>query len=236
MTRMPENPYQLKSEIDWETLILEVQTTPAGVESEAFGCLYAAIYGYLHTLAQKWLARHQLSEVQDNALVAIGLDKVLKEICKFETPDDDSAGIGRAFKGWLSKCCEREWNNNKNIHRDLALDSHVLEDWGENSCPSVEEQLITKERGVSSISLRQQAISKQRQILNEELKRLPEAMRDAIVESENLKSIDNLGGRGKKGEAAAIASKHGLKPGAIRTARSRLGKRVEERFLKECCS
>lgn len=236
MTRMSENAYLLQAEIDWETLILEVQTDPAGVESEAFGKLYGVIYGYLRTIAKKWLARHQLSEVQDDALVAIGLDKVLKEISKFETPDDDSAGIGWAFKGWISRCCEREWSSNKNIHRELALDSHVLEEWDKNSCPSVEEQMITKERGEPSISLRQQTISKQRQILNEELMRLPEAMRDAIVESEDLKSIDNLAGRGKKGEAAAIASKHGLKPGAIRTARSRLGKRVEERFLKECCS
>jgi len=233
---MPENANLLPSEIDWETLILEVQTDPSGVESEAFGRLYVAVYGYLHTLAQQWLARHQLSEVQDNALVAIGLDKILKEITKFVAPDDDSAGIGRAFRGWISTYCEREWCKNKNIHRELALDSHPLENWEKSSSPSVEEQLVAKERGASTISLRQQDISKQGQILSEELNQLPEAMRDAILESEDLKSIDNPAGRGKKGEAAAIASKHGLTPGAIRTARSRLAKRVEERFQKECCS
>lgn len=231
---MSDNAYLLQSEIDWETLILEVQTDPTGVESEAFGRLYVASYGYLCTLAQKWLERHQLSEVQDNALVAIGLDKILKEIGKFEAPDDDSAGIGQAFKGWISTCCEREWGNNKNIHRELVLDSHALEEWGKNSCPSVEEQLIAEEGGVSSISLRQQTIAEQKQILNEELNRLPEAMRDAILESEDLKRVDNPAGRGKKGEAAAIASKYALTPGAVRTARSRLVNRVEKGFLKEC--
>jgi len=233
---MNENAYLLQSEIDWETLILEAQTAPAGLESEAFGCLYVTIYGYMRTLAQKWLERHQLSEVQDNALVAIGLDKILKEISKFDPPNDDSAGIGRAFKGWVSTCCEREWGNNKNIHRELAFDSHMLEEWEKNSCSSVEEQLITEERGLSSISSRQQAIYEQRQMLNEELSRLPEAMRDAILESEDLKSVDRPKGRGLKGEAAAIASKHGLTTGAIRTARSRLVNRVKERFPKECSS
>ena len=233
---MNEKAYLVKSGIDWETLILEVQTDPAGVESEAFGALYHAIYGYLHTLAQKWLVRHHLSEVQDNALVAIGLDKILKEITKFEPPDDDSAGIGRAFKAWVSRCCEYEWRNNKNIHRELALDSHVLEEWVNHSSPSIEDQLTAEEEGASSVSLRQQTRSKQREILDEELHRLPEAMRDAILESEDLKSIDKPAGRGKNGEAVVIASKYGLTQGAIRTARSRLVKKVGERFRKECCS
>lgn len=223
------------SEIDWETLILEVQTDPAGVESEAFGRFYIAIYGYMRTLAQKWLERRQLSEVQDNALVAIGLDKVFKEISKFAPPDDDSDGVGRAFRGWISTCCEHEWRNSKNIHKELAFDAHMLEEREKNSCPSVEEQLVAEESGTFSVSLRQQAIYAQRQILNEELNRLPEAMRDAILESEDQKNVKNLKGRGVQGEVASIASKHGLTPGAIRTARSRLAKKTKERFEKECC-
>ena len=96
---MPENANLLPSEIDWETLILEVQTDPSGVESEAFGRLYVAVYGYLHTLAQKWLALYQSSEVQDNALVAIGLDKILKEITKFVAPDDNSSWYWSGLQG-----------------------------------------------------------------------------------------------------------------------------------------
>ncbi|MCU7919821.1 MAG: hypothetical protein KZQ95_15900 [Candidatus Thiodiazotropha sp. (ex Epidulcina cf. delphinae)] len=231
---MSMNTLPLQSDIDWETLILEVQTDPAGPESEAFGNLYTAIYGYMSTIAKQWLERHRLSEVQDHALVALGLDKVLKEIGKFEIPDDEPTGIGLAFKGWVSTCCEREWTNNKNIHSKVALESHVLEEWEKNSCQSVEELLITEEEDTTSLSSRQQTISKQRHILNEELDRLPEAMRDAILETEDLKSIENPTGRGLKGETAAVASKYGLTPGAIRTARCRLAKRVEERFLKEC--
>lgn len=225
---MSENAQQLEPEIDWETLILDVQTSPEVESSEAFGYLYDRLYGFIHTLAKKWLERHYLSEAQDNALVAIGLDKILNEICKFDIPEDDSDGIGRAFKSWVSICCRREWSSSKHIHRELPLD-----EVGMDSHPSIEEELVSAEAEGSINTERQQAIEVQRQILNDELDRLPESMREAILETEDLKAIENLTGRGRKGEAAAIASKHNLTPGAIRTARCRLGNRVKQRYQKE---
>ena len=72
-----------------------------------------------------------------------------------------------------------------------------------------------------------------RRILHEELEKLPPAMKEALLESEDIKNILQPNARGKQGEAAAIASKHGYKPGAVRTARSRLAAKVNERFEKE---
>ena len=60
-----------------------------------------------------------------------------------------------------------------------------------------------------------------------------EAMKEALLESEDLKSVEIPNARGKQGEAASIATKHGYKPGAIRTCRNRLLKKVLERFEQE---
>lgn len=233
---MPDNTAPLPTTIDWEILILEVQTDPAGASSDSFGQLYLALFGYLEFIAQQWLERNNLCQAQDHALVAIGLDKIYKEIGKFCAPLTDSEGIGRAFKGWCSTVCKREWKSNRHVHSEQPIDPVILEEWDMGATPSVEESVISEEASCEPLGPQQQMNVLRRQILAQELDRLPEAMRDALLETEGEKSVANPKARGKQGESAAIAQKHGVTPGAVRQARMRLVQRVDERFKKESCS
>ena len=69
--------------------------------------------------------------------------------------------------------------------------------------------------------------------LEDELNKLPPAMKEALLDSEDLKSVENPNARGKQGEAASIASKYGYTPNAVRTRRTRLLGKVQNRFKKE---
>ena len=167
--------------------------------------------------------------------VAIGLDKIWKEIMKFTPPSTDSEGIGRAFKGWVGTCCEREWSANRHIHNERTVDPKILAEWENESIPSIEEMLLKEEEALAPPSPVQHINAIRRQILDDEIHRIPEAMRDALLETEGEKDVANPSARGKQGESAAIAEKYGVTPGAVRTARLRLVQRVRDRFSKEIC-
>ena len=227
-----EQAQQLLPDMDWEEVLLEVQTDPGDGLTESHGRLYEAIYGLLETAAQKWLRARHLTQAQDGALVAIGLDKIFRDIEKFSIPDDHSNGIGRAFKAWALICSKREWR--KYIRDQKSKEGDIdQEDLLAEEAPSPEDALITLETIEKPPSRAQAEIELMRRILHEELEKLPPAMKEALLESEDIKNIHQPNARGKQGEAAAIASKHGYKPGAVRTARSRLAAKVNERFGKE---
>ena len=227
-----EQAQQLLPDMDWEEVLLEVQTDPGDGLTENHGRLYEAIYGLLETAAQKWLRTRHLTEAQDGALVAIGLDKIFRDIEKFSIPDDHSDGIGRAFKAWAFKCCKREWS--KYIRDQKSKEGDIdQEDILAEEAPSPEDALIALETTEKQPSRAHAEIELMRRILHEELEKLPPSMKEALLESEDIKNIHQPNARGKQGEAAGIASKHGYKPGAVRTARSRLAAKVNERFGKE---
>ena len=227
-----EQAQQLLPDMDWEEVLLEVQTDPGDGLTESHGRLYEAIYGLLETAAQKWLRTRHLTEAQDGALVAIGLDKIFRDIEKFSIPDDHCDGIGRAFKAWALICSKREWS--KYIRDQKIKEGDIdQEDLLAEEAPSPEDALIALEPTEKQPSRAQAEIELMRRILHEELEKLPPAMKEALLESEDIKNIHQPNARGKQGEAAAIASKHGYTPGAVRTARSRLAAKVNERFEKE---
>lgn len=219
-----------EGEPDWALVILEVQTDPAGPSSTALGQLFRLIYGYLQTLARFWLKRNRRFEGQADDLAAIGWDKVTGSIEKFDIPADVSVGVGRAFKAWVGTCCEREWTRLGAERRERAVDPAELSDL--LLTPSPEElACIEEESPADSPDLKAKQFVDL--LLQQEMAKLLEPMREAIMETEDCKSVANPRARGKAGESAAIAAKHGLTQNAVRTARSRLVQRVQNRFDKE---
>jgi hypothetical protein len=215
---------------DWGDVILEVQTDPAGSSSAALGVLFNLLYGYIETLAKVWLRKHRKCEEVPGDLAALGWDTISGRISKFTTPDDCPAGIGRAFKAWVGKCCNREWNRrfSERLEQTMAEDELSQVAWA----PSAEELVIS----IDDPTDRKQGSDLAQfasRLLQEELGKLLEPMRDAILETEDHKSLASPGARGKTGVSTAIAAKYGFTQTAIRTARSRLGQRVKERFAKE---
>ena len=227
-----EQAQQLLPDMDWEEILLEVQTEPGDGLTESHGKLYDAIYGLLYTNAQKWLRSRHLTEAEDGALVAVGLAKIFRDIEKFSIPNDHSDGIGGAFKAWALLCCKREWSKHIRAQQSMSTNIEEEELLTEDS-PSPEEILLALENSDKPPSRAQAEIELMRKILHEELEKLPPSMKEALLESEDIKNIQQPTVRGKQGEAAAIASKHGYKQGAVRTARSRLATKVKERFEKE---
>jgi hypothetical protein len=219
--------------IDWEELILEAQTDPCGVEnSEAFSQIYIELCGYMDTLSKNWLETHDLSEAYDGAFIAVGWALIIKQLHKFKIPNDDSTGICLALRAWIGKCCSREWNRRQHelmgTPPDPAATNHLLGTI-QTSCPSPEEGLCESDNDCPDTADR----ILMRKILCEQLREMPESMRDAILETMDIKDISNLDARGKQGEAAAIAEKHGHKPNAVKTRIHRLKEKVKERFDKE---
>jgi hypothetical protein len=216
---------------DWEEVILEVQTDPAGSSSTSLGVLFNILYGYIQTLAKVWLRQHRTCEEVPGDLAATGWDTITSHISKFRIPDDCSAGIGKAFKAWVGKCCKRAWNRrfSERLEQTMTEDELNQVVWA----PSAEELLT----GTDELNDEKQGSDPAAQfasrLLQEELGKLIEPMRDAILETGDHKSLSSPAARGKTGESAAIAAKYGFTQNAIRTARSRLGQRVKERFTKE---
>jgi len=230
---MLEQAKTLKVEIDWEELILEIQTDPGDELTDNHWTLYETVYGSMVVSARRWLENRNLTEARDGALAAIGIDKIFKIIDKFDIPDDDSSGIGRAFKAWALKCCAREWSKQKDLLREVELDSDKFNQFHSGIFPSPEEVLIAEVPSNKPVSrpVTDRALIKR--ILAEELNRFPQSMKEALLESEDLKSVENPNSRGKQGEAANIAEKYGFTQGAIRTSRSRLLKKIRDRFEQE---
>lgn len=224
-----------EAEVDWEELILEIQTAPVDGLTESHGILYDAIYGLITVRAQQWLENHHLAQAHDGALTAIGIDKIFKEISKFTIPEDASAGIRKAFIAWALKCSEREWSRPKYqlTQTEISIAPDTIEETYQSTSPSPEEVLITEVSSITPVSRSVTEKALKLRILEEELNKLQPAMKEALLESEDLKSVENPNARGKQGEAASIATKHGYKPGAIRTCRNRLLKKVLERFEQE---
>ncbi len=219
-----------EGEPDWALVILEVQTDPAGPSSAALGQLFRLIYGYIQTLAKFWLKRNRRLEGQYDDLAAFGWDKVTSGIEKFDIPNDAPVGVGRAFKGWVGTCCEREWTRLGAEQRELAVDPAELSDLA--LAPSPEQLVCAEEESpVDSPDLKAKQFVER--LLQQEMAKLLEPMREAVMETEDCKSVANPQARGKAGESAAIAAKHGLTQNAVRTARSRLVQRVKDRFDKE---
>lgn len=227
-----EQAQQLMPDMDWEETLLEVQTDPGDGLTESHGRLYEAIYGFLEITAQKWLRTRHLTQALDGALVAIGLEKIFRDIEKFSIPDDCSDGIGRAFKAWALVCCKREWGKYIKSQQDNPKEAEALTE----EAPSPEKILLAQEATRKPPTRTQAEKMMMRQILHEELEKLVPTMKEALLESEDIKNIRKPGARGKQGEAASIAAKYGHTPSAVRTTRSRLAKKVRERFEKEAKS
>jgi hypothetical protein len=216
---------------DWEEVILEVQTDPAGSSSAALGVLFNLLHGYIETLARVWLRKHRSCEEVPGDLAATGWDTISSHISKFKIPDDGSAGIGRAFKAWVGTCCNRAWNRNFSERLEQTMAENELSQiaWA----PSAEDLVTCTDEPTDGQPRSDPTAQFGSRLLQEELGKLIEPMRDAILETEDHKSLLSPAARGKTGQSAAIAAKYGFTQNAIRTARSRVVQRVKERFAKE---
>lgn len=220
--------------IDWEELILEAQTDPCGVtSSDAFGQIYDELHDYVWVMAKNWLSTHQLSEAHDGTFAAVAWDLIAKLLpTKFKIPDRDPNGICNAFKAWVGTCCKHEWERRKIELADTTVDPvavNHLQITTPTEISSLEDTLCSTEPVSSKMTDGQL----KRKILEEELGKYIESMRDAILETIDLKDISNMNSKGKHGEAAAIAEKYGHKPNAVRTRLFRLREKVKERYEKE---
>lgn len=230
---MPEQLGRLKKEIDWGELLLEIQTEPGSELTDNHFLLYEYLYGRLEVGARKWLSRRRLSESQDGILAAIGIEKIFRDIGKFAIPDDCSDGVRKAFTAWALICSEREWIKEKALMLQRKLSSLGDTELEETASPSPEELLILRENANDAPcrAVTERALMKQ--ILDEELNKLQPEMKKALLETEDEKRPDKPTARGESGVAAQIARRHGYNPGAVRTARTRLLNKVEERFQQE---
>ena len=219
-------------EIDWSLVILEVQTAPEGAEfSPDFVRIYEAIFGFLMVNAKKWLLARNYSSAHDIDLASIGFDKALKEITKFDIPNSSSKQILRSFKAWAAICSRREWE--KRVNLELTSFKSSYDETQCDQISSIEEDMITKE-DIDILNVRPNTEKElKRKILSEELGNLPTDMRDALLETEDLKRIDNPNSRGLQGDSKQIAEKYGYTPGSIRTKRCRLLEKVKSRYEKE---
>jgi len=229
---MAKNCIQLFPDIDWITHILEVQTSPNINQSiESYTALYEEIFGYLEVVAGKWLRLKGYSEAHDIELASIGLSKVFRDIHKFELQSDEPVRVIKSFKAWAAICSEREWVKKVNI--ELSLVKDISEDAELVQCQSIEDVLIAAETELAEIERPNVEEALKRKILREELEVVVPDMRDAILETEELKRFGSPNGRGLQGDSQAIAEKYSFSQGSIRTRKSRLVRRVKERFMKE---
>jgi DNA-directed RNA polymerase specialized sigma24 family protein len=219
--------------LDWETLILDAQTDPGGIEGAACQSLYFEIYSWIEVLAVRWLRASYRSEAEDSALVAIGTLAVLEKVGQFEIRDSDQASLGRMFKAWVATVCKNEWKNNAKKSLEIGTTPEDLEGLDQRSAPSIEDALIAEEDSSDPPQRNREDQAACRSILDEELNRLNEPMRNAILETEDLKDLSRPGVRGRQGEAAEIAHRYGLKPATVRANRKRLKDRAKARFSKE---
>lgn len=223
---------QSETSFDWEEVIMDIQTHPGEELCGSHWLLYAAIYGVLSVAADNWLEGRRLSSAEDGALVAIGLDKIFQNISKFNIPNDHPSGIGKAFKAWCVKCCKNEWSKYANSNLEDSIDPMEIQRLDDRPTLPLEKALSNQE-SAKTPSRSDVERKLMRKVLEDELDQLPPTMKDALLDSEDLKSVENPNARGKKGEAASIASKYGYTPNAVRTRRSRLLVKVQDRFEKE---
>lgn len=227
-----ETVQPIATETDWPNLIEDAQTDPEGLQGEAAQRLFLEIYPWINQLAGVWLRSHRYSEAHEGALVSLGVEHVLRKLDRFEIRSEDPGRVGRSFKAWVTKSCRRRWTDEITKIPEESFDPSELEEMEGRTAPSPEallEEEQTPERTLPELAL-------MRRIVREELEALPEHMADAIRETEALKDPQRPNARGRTGESAAIADRYHLTPTAIRTARSRLIKRIQRRYEKESSS
>lgn len=209
---------------DWGELIMDVQTEPDGsLASSSADPLYREIYPYLLAVALDWQRlRHVQAEHPDD-LVSLGIQVLFERIDKFTIPEADNANVGKAFKGWVSVIAKREWD------RFLSSKKPDVEYLAPTNLDElqVEIKVDTTEFAASPQS------QKMKSILNEELSKLPEHMRNAILETVSEKGTANSRARIESGITRKIAEKYGYTPTNVRTNISRLKKRVQTRMSEE---
>lgn len=217
---------------DWALVILEVQTDPAGMACPTFGQLFELLYDYIEAIARVWVRRRGVHDDAVEELAAAGWDKVVSKIQKFTAPSDNSEEVRKAFKAWVGTCCRREWNRIAENQHEHATDPQELDEIPQDSFISDETNDSTEHQNPEQ-ACRERVMAAARTILHQELAKMPQPLRDAILETEDCKSVSNPSARLRTGETAAIAAKYGYTPGAIRTHRNRLAKRARERFESE---
>lgn len=206
---------------NWINAILEVQTAPDGPLSSPFaGQLYAEIEGYLFACAKRWAETKGIN-YEPKDLVAIGVEHLFDQICKFDPPECESEGVEKAFKVWVATCCRRHWSyvffstNAPNI--DYVDPDHLPEI--ENPAPDSE-----------SFARSEKDSTTRKAILYEELSKLPLPMQEALLATADAKNASNPGSRVEQGLTKSIAMQHGYTAGAVKTQMSRLKKKVLERW------
>jgi len=205
-------------EVDWETTILEVGTADSLEGLNELQSVCDAIYPVLRVAAKNWLYQHSYNTNSVEDLVSIAFQAYVSVREKYTPPNTDNEGILKSFKAWCCRVAENEWEHN----RAKDIDSEMVDYNDELEAGDNEEYYSS-------------ALTKcQKQILLEELEKIPGNMKECLLDQAAVKSSRQQNKRGLKGEAKRIAEQYGCTESAIRKRRSRLFESIKTRASKEC--
>ncbi|MCM8921429.1 MAG: sigma-70 family RNA polymerase sigma factor [Candidatus Thiodiazotropha sp.] len=214
-------------EVDWELLILEVRTAPEKTLKAAQDALYLAVHPWMDDIATRFAQRHGVAECDIETLYNLGIAQIMSKVDQFEPQTDDSTELGRQFKAWVTIVCRNRWYDEyRKASRDYErLRSHqaALADEQKEHWDSEFHHRDPEDWG-RMVAAYQHCLSK-----------YPEHYQNAILETEALRQEQETpkSARGRAGEAAAIADRHGVKSSTVRKYRERLKQCVRDEYSKD---
>lgn len=214
-----------KTAINWIDLIQDAQTDPEGLEGKAILALYYEIYGYLGSLAKRWLKSKDYSETEDGLLLDIGTDTVLKALDKFACQSDDPEIVRRQFLAWIAKICRRQWSAvlSEMAAGNAAYQSHVETVEADDTEGDDDRILVRTPEEKARLQ----------DILNTCLGHYPENVQQAILATTDLKDSVSSTKRGRTGEAAMICEQYGVNQSTVRVYKKRVMECAKAAYAKE---
>lgn len=224
---MATNWSQATPEVDWETLIMEAQTAPAETLQTAQEALYLEIFPWVDEMATRFAQQKGIDESDVGRLFDLGIAQVLAKIDQFTQLTEDPLALTRKFKRWIKTVCQNRWiDEYRKICRDYeryqsdgaALTEDHSKHWDNEIHPRSEDDW----RCITAAYERC-------------LSRFSEPYQNAITETEALRLEQGTpeSARGRAGEAAAIAAKHGVNPSTVRKYRERLKQCIRDEYAKD---
>jgi len=224
---MATNPAQSMPEVDWEILILEVQTAPAETLETAQNALYLVIYAWIDDIAARFAQKYRVAESDIMTLSDLGVAQVMKKIDKFELRATDPSNQGIQFKAWVTTVCRNRWydeyrktrRDGARLQSDQAARAKELQDHWDNEIHHRDPDDWDRMSAAYESCL----------------SKYPKHYQNAIVETEALRQEQGTpeGARGRAGEAREIAERHGVNQNTVRKYRERLKQCIRDAYAKD---